>query len=109
MQEAERHTNKRGIKILLSMYERYLVYFGWVVFGLVGLLQMFEAKAGFVPNYGADIIAPVMLYYSTRSRKTILSKHLKKGLMKYKPSYLYGHSALYGRPCRNLICQEHLW
>jgi hypothetical protein len=80
MQETERHLSKRGIKIFLSKNEKYLVYFGWTVFVTVGLLQMFRVKAGFITDYGADLIAPVMLYYSTRSGKTILSGIFKKRL-----------------------------
>jgi hypothetical protein len=65
-------------KILLN-YEKYLVSLGWGIFAAIGLLQMFKVKGGFVASYGADIIAPAMLYHSTRSRKTILSKIIKKG------------------------------
>jgi hypothetical protein len=56
------------------------MYLGWFIFILVGLLQMFKVKGGIITNYVADIIAPVMLYYSSRKNKTVLSKLFKQGL-----------------------------
>jgi hypothetical protein len=64
----------------LIKYEKYLAYLGWLIFATVGLLQMFRVKGGFITNYGADIIAPAMLYYSIRINKTILNRIFKKGL-----------------------------
>jgi hypothetical protein len=73
--------SKNGlVKKFLLNYEQSLVYAGWGIFAAIGLLQMFKVGVGFVTSYGADIITPAILYYSTRSRKTILSKILVTGL-----------------------------
>ena len=35
---------------------------------------MLKVHAGFITNYGADIIAPLMLYYCVRTNKSLLLK-----------------------------------
>jgi hypothetical protein len=80
MKEAASRSKNRLVQKFLLKYEQYLAATGWFIFASIGLLEMFRIKAGFITNYGADIIAPVMLYYSTRSGKTILSGIFKEGL-----------------------------
>ena len=41
---------------------------------------MIKVNGGIITNYGADIIAPVMLYYLSRKDKTVFSNFFKKGL-----------------------------
>jgi hypothetical protein len=39
---------------------------------LVGGLQMFRVRAGFLTNYAGDVAGPVFLYGAIRQRKTVL-------------------------------------
>ena len=71
---------RKVVQYLLSQHEKYFVFLGWALFILIGLLQIYKIKGGFITNYGADIIAPVMLYYTTRTKKTFLSELKKEGL-----------------------------
>ncbi len=60
-------------------HEKTLAYAGWGIFALLGLLQMFKVRGGVITNYGADVIAPIMLYYATRTNKSLFSKIWKQG------------------------------
>ncbi len=69
---------KKVIQKILFRYEKPLAYLGWTVFIFVALFQIWKVRGGFITNYGADFIAPVMLYYSARTNKTLLSKLFKR-------------------------------
>jgi len=64
------------LKFLLK-YEKYLAFVGWVIFIEVAFFQMLKVRGGFITNYGADIIAPLMLYYLIRTNRSILVRFLK--------------------------------
>jgi len=76
----EQAIKKRRIQIFLMKNEKFLAYAGWTIFAIVGLLQMNKVRGGFLTNYGADIIAPIRLYYSSRVNKSLLSKLFRNGL-----------------------------
>jgi hypothetical protein len=78
MVEIDNQYQKEIIQKFLFRYEKPLAYLGWIVFVVVALLQMWKERGGFITNYGADSIAPIMLYYSARTNKTLLSKLFKK-------------------------------
>jgi hypothetical protein len=78
MRETAGPDYKKVIQKFLFRYEKPLAYLGWIVFVVVALLQMWNVRGGFITNYGADSIAPIMLYYSARTNKTLLSKLVKR-------------------------------
>ena len=80
MVEIDNQYQKEILQKFLVRYEKPLVYVGWIVFVVVALLQMWKVKGGFITNFGADIIAPAMLYYSARTNKTLLSKLFNRTL-----------------------------
>lgn len=68
------------VQSFLVNYEKKLSVLGWLIFITIALLQIFKVRGGFITNYGADIIAPVMLYYWTRTNRGLFSKLSEKGL-----------------------------
>jgi hypothetical protein len=78
MRETASRDHKKIIQKFLFRYEKPLAYLGWIVFVVVALLQMWKVRGGFITNYGADSIAPLMLYYSARTNKTLLTKLVKR-------------------------------
>ena len=46
--------------------------FAWCAFVIIGALQMAKVRAGFVTNYGADIVCPALLYVLIRRNRTVL-------------------------------------
>src|SRR5262249_34101508 len=44
----------------------------WALFVLIGVLQMKGVRAGFLTGYGADVVAPALLYVVTREGKSLL-------------------------------------
>lgn len=72
--------DNKVIQNFLLKYEKYLSYLGWLIFITIALLQIFSVKGGFITNYGADIIAPVMLYYWTRKGKGLFAKLYRNNL-----------------------------
>jgi hypothetical protein len=78
MMETVEQDNNKVLQKFLFRYEKPLAFLGWTVFVVVALLQMWNMRAGFISNYGADCIAPLMLYYSARTNKTLLSKLFKR-------------------------------
>jgi hypothetical protein len=78
MKEIANQNQEQALQKFLFRFEKPLAYLGWIVFIAVALLQMWNVRAGFISNYGADSIAPLMLYYSARTNKTLLSKLFKR-------------------------------
>ena len=70
---------KRKLLTLVLVHQHNIIYLAWAIFVTVGALQMCKVRGGFITNYGADIIAPIMVYYGIRTNKTILSRFLRKG------------------------------
>jgi hypothetical protein len=61
----------------LTGHEKTLVAITWAIFISIGLLQMFRIREGFITNYGADIVCTGLLYYLTRTNKTVLKRVTK--------------------------------
>jgi hypothetical protein len=47
--------------------------------GGIGGLQMFGVNAGLVTSYGADLLAPPLLYLWLRQGRTIVARFLRRG------------------------------
>ncbi len=72
--------NNLIVQNFLFKNEKYLSYLGWLIFMLIAIMQYLMIRGGFITNYGADIIAPIMLYYWTRTNRGLFANLSKNRL-----------------------------
>lgn len=80
--------NNLIVQNFLFKNEKYLSYLGWLILILIAIMQELKIRGGFITNYGADIIAPIMLYYWTRTNRGLFAKLSKNGLNEIQTAIL---------------------
>jgi hypothetical protein len=70
-----------GVRVMVRRYNLALNFYFVAVFVGIGGLQMYRVNAGFLTNYGADLLAPPYLYLMLRGGRMRLSSLTALGVV----------------------------